>query len=1025
MKQRISALDLQLLARELKQNLEGYRLSNIYNIADSSKQFLLRFNKPDSKLNVVVDCGLRIYLTEFSRPIPPTPSGFVVKLRKHLKAKRLTALKQVEQDRILVLQFADGHFYLVLEFFSAGNVILLDENRRIMSLQRVVLEHENRVGEVYEMFDESLFATDNENIKEYSESSKTEYTSNLVNEWIEAAQSKYESDAAVIKELNIESKKCSKEKKVRVHSIHKLLLSKVPHLSSDLLSKNLKVFDIDPSESCLALLGKTDTLAKLLNVTQSEYNELLSTSDSRGYILAKRNENFNPEKDSADLEFIFDTFHPFKPYISDPDNKYFSIVEIEGFYNKTLDKFFSTIESSKYALRIQNQESQAQKKIDDARAENNRKIQALLNVQESNESKGHLIIENASLIEEVKLAVQGLIDQQMDWSTIEKLIKSEQKKGNMIAQRINLPLNLKKNKISVKLDVSKDQEGTASSDEGNDSESSTSESSSDSDSDPEDSSDLRKKSAKNMKNKESINTLNVTIDLGLSAYANASEYFNIKKTSAEKQKKVEKNVGKAMKNIEVKIDQQLKKKLKESHSVLKRIRTPYFFEKYNWFISSEGFLVMMGKSPAETDQIFSKYIENDDIYMSNSFDTHVWIKNPERTEVPPNTLMQAGILCMSSSEAWSKKIASSPWWCFAKNVSKFDSSDNSVLPEGAFRLKNEKDQNPLPPAQLVMGFGFLWKVKINGNDEDEDEDEDEGVEEGENSDGEIIESLEDEDDNEDDTTNDSDFEFDSTGKEIETRNIGHTILSEIKSSKLENNETSNINDDVQSVSDELSVTTSVVDSMNRKVRGKKGKLKKIQRKYADQDEHERLLRLEALGTLKGIEKQQQKRKDELMKLELREDKKNRREKQKNLQALKFSKNEKAKVSYDRHMAELKPSLDKDDVVIDIVPVFAPWPALQKYKYKVKIQPGSAKKTKTLTEILHYFKSRQVDSSSNDKETDWPKEHEMIKSLKEQDLVLLLCVDKLKITIAGQKSTKNSGGSQKGKKSSKAGGKKRK
>ena len=408
MKQRISALDLQLLARELKQDLEGYRLSNIYNIADSSKQFLLRFNKPDSKLNVVVDCGLRIYLTEFSRPIPPTPSGFVVKLRKHLKAKRLTALKQVDQDRILVLQFADGHFYLVLEFFSAGNVILLDQNRRILSLQRVVLEHENKVGQVYEMFDESLFAAGNTPTSEYVVGTKIEYTSNTINEWIKATQTKYESDIAVIKQLNFQNKDDPKKKKVKVPSIHKLLLSKVPHLSSDLLSKNLNVFNIDPSESCLALLGKTDALAELLNSTQLEYNKLLTTSDRKGYILAKRNENFNSEKDTADLEFIYDTFHPFKPYISGENNNSSTIIEVEGPYNKTLDSFFSTIESSKYALRIQNQESQAQKKIDDARTENNRKIQALLNVQELNEKKGHLIIEYASLIEEVKLAVQGL-----------------------------------------------------------------------------------------------------------------------------------------------------------------------------------------------------------------------------------------------------------------------------------------------------------------------------------------------------------------------------------------------------------------------------------------------------------------------------------------------------------------------------------------------------------------------------------------------------------------------------------------
>ncbi|KAF4006070.1 hypothetical protein FOB22_001236 [Saccharomyces cerevisiae] len=347
MKQRISALDLLLLARELKQDLEGYRLSNIYNIADSSKQFLLKFNKPDSKLNVVVDCGLRIYLTEFSRPIPPTPSGF-----------------------ILVLQFADGHFYLVLEFFSAGNVILLDENRRIMALQRVVLEHENKVGQIYEMFDESLFTTNNESADESIEKNrKAEYTSELVNEWIKAVQAKYESDITVIKQLNIQGKEGAKKKKVKVPSIHKLLLSKVPHLSSDLLSKNLKVFNIDPSD------------------TQLEYNQLLTTTDRKGYILAKRNENYNSEKDTADLEFIYDTFHPFKPYINGGDTDSSCIIEVEGPYNRTLDKFFSTIESSKYALRIQNQESQAQKKIDDARAENDRKIQALLDVQELNERK--------------------------------------------------------------------------------------------------------------------------------------------------------------------------------------------------------------------------------------------------------------------------------------------------------------------------------------------------------------------------------------------------------------------------------------------------------------------------------------------------------------------------------------------------------------------------------------------------------------------------------------------------------------
>ena len=270
-----------------------------------------------------------------------------------------------------------------------------------------------------------------------------------------------------------------------------------------------------------------------------------------------------------------------------------------------------------------------------------------------------------------------------------------------------------------------------------------------------------------------------------------------------------------------------------------------------------------------------------------------------------------------------------------------------------------------------------------------------------------VNGLEKGEDSNDSTKNNS-FEHDNLEKDIEK----HCTISSDTDSDSGNAKAKNDNSSTQRILDEPGVPISLIENINSNVRGKRGKLKKIQKKYADQDETERLLRLEALGTLKGIEKQQQRKKEEIMKREVREDRKNKREKQRRLQALKFTKKEKARVNYDKHKSELKPSLDKGDVVDDIIPVFAPWPALLKYKYKVKIQPGSAKKTKTLTEILHYFKSRPLDGSSTDKEMDWPQEHEMIKGLKEQDLVLLLCVDKLKVTIAGQKSTKNGGNSSK-------------
>ncbi|AQZ15165.1 TAE2 (YPL009C) [Zygosaccharomyces parabailii] len=998
MKQRISALDLQLLAGELQNKLESHRLNNIYNIADSNRQFLLKFNKPESKFSVVVDCGLRIHLTNYDRPTPPGPSGFVIKLRKHLKSKRLTALRQVHDDRILVFKFADGLNYLVLEFFSAGNVILLDENKKILALQRIVQEHENKVGEKYTMFDDTIFSdSDNAN----SDIKPIIYTPDIVKEWLQSAQEKFDVDSKVFKETS--DKKVGQKKKVKVMAIHRLLLSKEPHLSSDLLSKNLQLQGFNPSTSCLEFVGQVNEIVDLLNATEKEYQSLLSKSEGSGYILAKRNNNYNPERDNPDLQFVYETFHPFKPFVDPEKLKNTKIVRVDGSYNMVLDTFFSTIESSKYALRIQQQEQQANKKLEAARLDNQKKIQALADAQSFNEQKGRAIIAHADLVEQTKSAVQDYVDQQMDWSTIEKLIQVEQKRGNMIAKLIELPLHLMENKIVIRLPEIKEEidekESRTESESGSGSDSSAEEDSDSGESSDSDLSDFETEETiasmppRNRRtNKREDKTLKVTIDLGLSAYANASHYFNMKKSNAEKQKKVEKNVEKAFKNIEEKVEKQLKQKLKESHSVLKEVRIPYFFEKYYWFISSEGFLVLMGRSDLETDQIYSKYIEDDDIYLFNTFGTQVWIKNPERTEVPPNTLMQASILCMSASEAWSKKISSSPWWCFAKNVTKFDQIDNSVLPPGRFVLKNEFAKNDMPPAQLVMGFAFLWKIKTEENENEELEDIDASAEE--------------------------EFEEETpTGIEIKTpENENSNIFAESnETTEYPNDNPAEAQEDVSYVeepevenqaSDAVSVAASLSRNINKKVRGKKGKLKKIQRKYGDQDEEERQLRLEMLGTLKGVKKQQQKEQEELERQQKRDFRKAKLKQQKDAQALKFIKNEKVKVNYRKFQSELKPALDRNDDIIDIVPVCAPWPALLKYKYKVKIQPGNAKKTKSMHEILHYFIARPIDASVTDKEMDWPAEHEVIKQLKEQDLILTLSMDKLKIMLPGSVSRKD-------------------
>lgn len=56
------------------------------------------------------------------------PSNFTLKLRKHLRTRRLEQVRQLGVDRIVDFVFGSGEaqYHLILEMYSQGNVILTD-----------------------------------------------------------------------------------------------------------------------------------------------------------------------------------------------------------------------------------------------------------------------------------------------------------------------------------------------------------------------------------------------------------------------------------------------------------------------------------------------------------------------------------------------------------------------------------------------------------------------------------------------------------------------------------------------------------------------------------------------------------------------------------------------------------------------------------------------------------------------------------------------------------------------------------
>ena len=137
MKSRMTLADVMAEVRDLGALLLSMRLLNVYDVDD--KTLLFRFKEPGRDAQtLLVESGIRLHTTRYSRERPPHPGGFCMKLRKHLRGRRLTGIAQVGLDRVIDLTFGEGAaaYHLILELYDRGNVILTDGAYVILSLLR-------------------------------------------------------------------------------------------------------------------------------------------------------------------------------------------------------------------------------------------------------------------------------------------------------------------------------------------------------------------------------------------------------------------------------------------------------------------------------------------------------------------------------------------------------------------------------------------------------------------------------------------------------------------------------------------------------------------------------------------------------------------------------------------------------------------------------------------------------------------------------------------------------------------------
>src|SRR3989338_6164113 len=131
-KKSISSLELVALVHELQFLVHG-KLTNIYH--PQEKELLFQVHVPNrSKQLLKIIPGKWLCRTR-RKETTVKPSSFCMQLRKYIDNASIRSLQQKDSERIIIFELEkEKKFFLIIELFSKGNVILTDEKNIIIGV---------------------------------------------------------------------------------------------------------------------------------------------------------------------------------------------------------------------------------------------------------------------------------------------------------------------------------------------------------------------------------------------------------------------------------------------------------------------------------------------------------------------------------------------------------------------------------------------------------------------------------------------------------------------------------------------------------------------------------------------------------------------------------------------------------------------------------------------------------------------------------------------------------------------------
>lgn len=182
--------------------------------------------------------------------------------------------------------------------------------------------------------------------------------------------------------------------------------------------------------------------------------------------------------------------------------------------------------------------------------------------------------------------------------------------------------------------------------------------------------------------------MKITLHIDKSLEENASIYYD----KAKKFKKKIEGAKAALEKTEHKLKKLEKKKPEVKQLEVKAPVKREWYEKFRWFHSSEGFLVICGKDATSNDIVVKKHMDNEDIVFHTSMPGSPFciIKTEGKKPAEP-TLNQAAQQTASYSKAWKLGLAAVETFHITPEQVSKTAMSGEYMAKGSFMVYGKKN----------------------------------------------------------------------------------------------------------------------------------------------------------------------------------------------------------------------------------------------------------------------------------------------------------------------------------------------